>query len=290
MERRLAAILAADVVGYSRLMGADEAGTLATLKTIRTDFIEGKIAEHQGRIVKLTGDGMLIEFPSVVSAVACAAEIQRGVGKRNAEVPLDRRIEFRIGINLGDVIVEGEDIYGDGVNVAVRIESIAEPGGIAVSGSVRDHVGNRLDLHFEDRGEQILKNIEKPIRVYNVLVEPPSEAGVNAKKEDRPSIAVLPFNNMSGDPEQEYFSDGITEDIITDLSKISGLFVIARHTAFTYKNRSVKVQQAGKDLGVGFVLEGSVRKAGQRVRVTGQLIEAKNGSHIWAERFDRELT
>src|SRR5437868_7010942 len=262
MERRLTAILAADVVGYSRLMGADEAGTLAALKSIRAEFIDGKIAEHQGRIVKLTGDGILAEFPSVVSAVAFAAELQRGVRTRNSIVPLDRRIEFRTGVNLGDVIVDGDDIYGDGVNVAVRIESIAEPGGIAVSGFVRDHVGNRLDLHFEDRGEQQLKNIEKPIRVYNVLVEPPSEAGVNAKKEDRPSIAVLPFNNMSGDPEQEYFSDGITEDIITDLSKISGLFVIARHTAFTYKNKSIKVQQVGQELGVDYILEGSVRKPG----------------------------
>ena len=290
MERRLTAILAADVVGYSRLMGVDEAGTLAALKAIRADFIEGKIAEHQGRIVKLTGDGMLVEFPSVVSAVACAAEVQRGVGKRNADVPLDRRLEFRIGINLGDVIVEGEDIYGDGVNVAARLEGIADAGGITVSQSVRDHVGDRLALTFEDRGEQQLKNIEKPVRVYDVRLEESEPDEKQSMKDDRPSIAVLPFNNMSGDPEQEYFSDGITEDIITDLSKISGLFVVARHTAFTYKNKSVKVQQVGRELGVDYILEGSVRKAGTRVRVTGQLISAKDGGHVWAERFDRDLT
>jgi adenylate cyclase len=290
MERRLTAILAADVVGFSRLMGTDEAGTLADLKNIRTNFIDGKIAEHQGRIVKLTGDGMLVEFPSVVNAVACAAEIQCGMREECAKMPMDRRIEFRIGVNLGDVIVEGEDIYGDGVNVAVRLESIAPSGGITVSQSVRDQVGNRLALSFQDRGEQQLKNIEKPIRVYDILLEQPVDVAMNSKTDDRPSIAVLPFNNMSGDPEQEYFSDGITEDIITDLSKISGLFVVARHTSFTYKNKSVKVQQVGQELGVGYILEGSVRKAGTRVRVTGQLISAKDGGHVWAERFDRDLT
>jgi adenylate cyclase len=209
---------------------------------------------------------------------------------RNSEMTPDNCIEFRIGINLGDVIVEGDDIYGDGVNVAVRIESIAEPGGIAISSSVRDHVGNRLDLHFEDRGEQQLKNIDKPTRVYNVLLERPEMTRMTAAEEKRPSIAVLPFTNMSGDPEQEYFSDGITEDIITDLSKVSGLFVVARHTAFTYKGKPVKVQQVGHELGVRYVLEGSVRKAGSRVRVTGQLINCSDGGHIWAERFDRDLT
>jgi adenylate cyclase len=296
MERRLTAILAADVVGYSRLMGANESGTLAALKALQTDFIDGKIAGHQGRIVKLTGDGMLVEFPSVVNAVACAAEVQRGMRDRNAGVPQDRRIEFRIGVNLGDVIVEGEDIFGDGVNVAARLESIAKPGGITISGSVRDHVGNRLDLAFEDMGEQTLKNIERPIHVYSVSLSSP--AGWDGKDKppaqqeqlERPSIAVLPFDNMSGDPEQEYFSDGITEDIITDLSKISGLFVVARNTAFTYKGKPVKVQQVGQELGVAFILEGSVRKAGSRVRVTGQLISSKDGGHVWADRFDRDLT
>src|SRR5438874_1150733 len=296
MERRLTAILAADVVGYSRLMGANETGTLAALKALQTDFIDGKIAEHQGRTVKLTGDGMLVEFPSVVSAVACAADVQRGMRDRNAGVPQERRIEFRIGVNLGDVIVEGGDIFGAGVNVAARLESIAKPGGITISGSVRDHVGNRLDLAFEDMGEQALKNIERPIHVYGVAQNKPAardtEDAVPAQREqlERPSIAVLPFNNMSGDPEQEYFSDGITEDIITDLSKVSGLFVVARNTAFTYKGKPVKVQQVGQELGVAFILEGSVRKAGSRVRVTGQLISSRDGGHVWADRYDRDLT
>ena len=285
MERRLTAILAADVVGYSRLMGNDEAGTLAQLKEIRQAVIDAKIAEHRGRIVKLTGDGVLAEFPSVVNAVSCATEIQTAMRART--VP----IQFRIGINLGDVIVEGDDIYGDGVNVAARLESVAQPGGIAVSQSVRDQVGNRLDLLFEDRGEQQLKNIEKAVRVYDVVLDEPESSNVlPLPKKEKPSIAVLPFNNMSGDPEQEYFSDGMTEDIITDLSKISGLFVVARHTAFTYKGKPVKVEQVGRDLGVAFVLEGSVRKAGARVRVTAQLIDAKTGGHVWAERFDRDLT
>jgi adenylate cyclase len=289
MERRLSAILAADVVGYSRLMGTDEAGTLRALKAIRADFIDCKIDEHRGRIFKLTGDGIMAEFPSVVRAVACATEIQRGMREKCAEMPVDRRIEFRVGVNVGDVIIEGDDIYGDGVNVAVRLERLAETGGICVSQSVRDHVGNRLGVRFEDRGEQNLKNIERPIRVYDVLLDDPVRE-MALTKDDRPSIAVLPFNNMSGDPEQEYFSDGITEDIITDLSKISGLLVVARYTAFSYKNKPLKVQQVGQELGVGYILEGSVRKAGTRVRVTGQLISAKNGGHVWAERFDRDLT
>jgi adenylate cyclase len=293
MERRLTAILAADVVGYSRLMSADEAGTLTALKEVRACFIDGKIAEHRGRVVKLTGDGILAEFPSVVNAVTCAVELQRGIRDRNADVPQDRRIQFRIGINLGDVIVEGDDIYGDGVNVAARLEGVARPGGIAISHSVRDQIGNRLDLVFEDTGEQKLKNIERPIRVYNVSIEQVAarnSEGHASTPEERPSIAVLPFNNMSGDSEQEYFSDGITEDLITDLSKVSGLSVVARHTAFTYKNKSVNVQEVGRELGVAFVLEGSVRKAGARVRVTGQLIDSTNGNHVWADRFDRELT
>ena len=295
MERRLTAILAADVVGYSRLMGTNESGTLATLDALRTDFVNPKISEHQGRIVKLTGDGMLVEFPSVVNAVACAAELQRGIRKRNAGAPQDQRIEFRIGVNVGDVIVQGEDIFGDGVNVAARLESIATPGGITISGPVRDHIGNRLDLAFEDMGEQTLKNIERPVRVYRVHLDTPAVAGTKDKKSaspegEKPAIAVLPFNNMSGDPEQEYFSDGITEDIITDLSKVSGLLVIARNTAFTYKGKAVKVQQVAQELGVPFILEGSVRKAGARVRVTAQLISSENSAHVWADRYDRELT
>src|SRR5206468_5192096 len=275
MERRLTAILAADVVGYSRLMGNDEAGTLAQLKEIRQAVVDAKIAEHRGRIVKLTGDGVLAEFRSVVNAVSCATEIQTAMRARKPE----NAIQFRIGVNLGDV-----------VNVAARLESVAQPGGIAVSQSVCDHVGNRLSVTFEDRGEQQLKNIEKPIRVYDVVLDEPSSVEMPATRRDKPSIAVLPFNNMSGDPEQEYFSDGITEDIITDLSKVSGLSVIARHSSFSYKGKPLKVQQIGRELGVDFMLEGSVRKAGARVRVTGQLVNCKKGSHVWAERFDRDLT
>src|SRR5438132_455559 len=294
MERRLTAILAADVVGYSRLMGANESGTLAMLDALRTDFVNPKISEHQGRIVKLTGDGMLVEFPSVVNAVACAAELQRTIRKQNAGTPQDQRIEFSMGVNVGDVIVQGEDIFGDGVNVAARLESIATPGGITISGPVRDHIGNRLELAFEDMGEQTLKNIERPIRVYRVCLDTPAAPGKNQKtaqhEREKPAIAVLPFNNMSGDPEQEYFSDGITEDIITDLSKVSGLLVIARNTAFTYKGKAVKVQQVAQELGVPFILEGSVRKAGARVRVTAQLISSENGAHVWADRYDRDLT
>jgi adenylate cyclase len=232
----------------------------------------------------------LAEFPSVVNALACATEVQRGVRERNTDVPQNRRIEFRVGVNVGDVMVEGDDIYGDGVNVASRLESVADPGGITVSQAVCEHVGNRLDLAFEDRGEQKLKNIEKPVHVYSVILEDANDRNMTSMKQDRPSIAVLPFNNMSGDPEQEYFSDGITEDIITDLSKVSGLSVIARHSSFSYKGKPLKVQQIGRELGVDFMLEGSVRKAGARVRVTGQLVNCKKGSHVWAERFDRDLT
>src|SRR5881398_2336939 len=264
MERRLTAILAADVVGYSRLMGANESGTLAALDQLRSDLVNPKISEHQGRTVKLTGDGMLVEFPSIVNAVACATELQRGIRDRNARVPPDERIEFRVGVNVGDVIVQGEDIFGDGVNVAARLESIAPIGGIAVSQSVRDHVGKRLDLAFEDMGERRLKNIEAPIRVYSISVARPSSDGAASAGQERPSIAVLPFVNMSGDPEQEYFSDGITEDIITDLSKVSGLFVVARNTAFIYKGRVMDVKDVARSVEVTHVLEGSVRKAGDR--------------------------
>jgi adenylate cyclase len=289
MERRLTAILAADVVGYSRLMTIDEAGTLAALKSLQKNLVNPKISEHNGRTFKLTGDGMLIEFPSVVSAVACAVDIQSALRKRNA-TEAAARIEFRIGVNLGDIIVEEGDIFGDGVNVAARLESIAPIGGIAVSQSVRDHVGKRLDLAFEDMGERRLKNIEAPIRVYSISIDRPSSDGAASAGQERPSIAVLPFVNMSGDPEQEYFSDGITEDIITDLSKVSGLFVVARNTVFTYKGKTAEVQEVAKHLGVNFVLEGSVRKAGSRVRVTGQLINGKDGGHVWADRYDRDLT
>jgi adenylate cyclase len=275
-------------------MGLDEAGTHAAWKSHRTELIDTKITEYEGRIVKHTGDGFLAEFPSVVNAVACAATIQQGMRARNAGVQQDRRIEFRIGINLGDVIVEADDIYGDGVNVAARLESIAKPGGIAVTAAVRDNVGNRLDLRFDDLGEQMLKNIDRPVRAYHVSLDLPSARMTAASEEpweiEKPSIAVLPFNNMSGDPEQEYFSDGITEDIITDLSKISGLFVVARNTTFTYKGKPVKVQQVSRELRAKFILEGSVRKVGPRVRVTAQLVDGKDGGHLWADRYDRDLT
>ncbi len=277
-------------------MSTDETGTLAALNGHRAELIDLRIAENQGRIVKMTGDGLLVEFSSVVNAVGCAAEIQRGMRERNENVPPDRRIEFRIGVNLGDVIVQNGDIFGDGVNVAARLEGIAAPGSIAVSGSVREHVGSRLDLAFEDLGEHRLKNIERVIHVYNIVLNPASAtqprppAAVAARDMLDLSIAVLPFTNMSGDPEQEYFSDGITEDLITDLSKVSGLYVVARNTVFTYKGKSVKVKQVAQELGVRFVLEGSIRKAGQRIRITGQLIDAKNGGHLWADRYDRSMT
>jgi adenylate cyclase len=295
MERRLSAIMAADVVGYSRLMSVNEVATLTALKDHRVSLIDPKIAQHQGRIVKLTGDGMLVEFPSVVNAVECATTIQREMRGRNANVPADRRIEFRVGINLGDVIVEDDDIFGDGVNVASRIEGVAKPGGVAVSSAVRDNIGNKLDLVFEDMGEKELKNIGFPVRVYDIVITS-GQTKSDAESEgaemngEKPSIAVLPFNNMSDDPGQEFFSDGITEDIITDLSKVSGLFVVGRNTSFTYKGRSVELQEVAAKLGVKFILEGSVRKAGQRVRVTGQLIDGTTGGHLWADRYDRDLT
>jgi adenylate cyclase len=297
VERRLAAILAADVVGYSRLMGIDEAATLAALNAHRKELFDAKIAEHKGRIVKLTGDGMLVEFPSVVNAVACAADIQGKMRERNADVPESRRIEFRVGVNVGDIIVEGDDIFGEGVNVAARLESIAAPGGVAISGAVRDHLGNRLDLAFEDVGEQALKNIERPVRVFHLAFANTSSPGsaIAPRSAERPvgnkpSVAVLPFTNMSGDPEQEYFADGITEDIITDLSKVSGLSVIARNSVFTYKGKHADVQEVGRRFNVSTVVEGSVRKAGNRVRINAQLIDARNGTHLWADRYDRDLT
>jgi adenylate cyclase len=294
MDRRLAAIFAADVAGYSRLIGADEEGTLERLKAHRRELIDPKIAEHQGRIVKTTGDGVLVEFASPVKAVRCAIEVQHGMLDRNADVPREQRIEFRIGINLGDVIVEEGDIYGDGVNVAARLEGIAEPGAVYVSRAVRDFVRDQPEIVLEDLGEKPLKNIAKPVRVFRIgtpdrAVGGPQAAGPPPVPH-KPSIAVLPFANMSGDTEQEYFSDGMTEDLITDLSKVSGLFVIARNSCFAYKGRSVKVQEIGRDLGVRFVLEGGIRKVGNRVRITAQLIDAGSGGHLWAERFDRDLT
>jgi TolB-like protein/class 3 adenylate cyclase len=291
--RRLAAILAADVAGYSRLMGTDEEGTLERLKVLRREVLDPKITEHHGRIVKTTGDGMLVEFASVVDAVRCAVEVQQAMAGRYTGVEADNRIELRIGINLGDVIVEGDDLYGDGVNIAARIEALADAGGVFVSNTVHDHVRDRLPFVFEDLGEQQVKNIARPVRVYRVrdtAAKSPSALVPSALPlPDKPSIAVLPFANMSGDPEQEYFADGMVEEIITALSRIRWLFVIARNSTFTYKGQSVDVKQVGRELGVRYVLEGSVRKAGQRVRITGQLIDATTGTHLWADRFDGSL-
>ena len=295
--RRLAAILAADVAGYSRLIGADEEGTLNRLRSIRADVIDPKITQHRGRIVKTTGDGLLVEFASVVDALRCAAEIQNAMAKGNAEIAAEKRIEFRMGINVGDIVVEDGDIFGDGVNVAARLEGLAEPGGICVSARVQEDVAGRLDLTFEDLGEQSLKNIARPVRVYRVRpttternpTGSPVEIAPTLALPDKPSIAVLPFANMSGDPEQDYFADGMVEEIITALSRIRWLFVIARNSSFTYKGHSVDVKQIGRELGVQYVLEGSVRKAGQRVRITAQLIDALTGTHLWADRFDGSL-
>jgi adenylate cyclase len=288
IERRLAAILAADVAGYSRLTGMDEEGTHARLQDHLRSLVDPKIAEYRGRVVKNTGDGLLAEFGSVVDAVRCALDLQRGVGERNADVPQDKRIEFRIGVNVGDVIIDRGDIFGDGVNVAVRLEGVAEPGGVCVSGRVLEDVQGKLDLTFEDAGEQELKNIARPVRVYRVRPKDAIKKSAPALP-DRPSIAVLPFQNMSADSEQEYFADGIVEDIITALSRVRWLFVIARNSTFTYKGRAVDVKQVGRDLGVRYVLEGSVRKAASRVRVTAQLIDSVTGHHVWAEHYDRQL-
>jgi len=293
MERRLAAIFTADVAGYSRLVGADEEGTIDRLSAHRRDLIEPKIAEHQGRLVKTTGDGVLAEFASPVKAVRCAIDVQHGMAARNVDIPEGSRIEFRIGINLGDVVVDDDDIYGDGVNIAARLENLAEPGSVVISRAVRDFVTDTADLVLEDLGERELKNIAKPVQVFRIAAPAQAVAASQAPAPavpQKPSIAVLPFTNMSGDAEQEYFSDGMTEDLITDLSKISALFVIARNSSFAYKGRLVKVQEIGRDLGVRFVLEGSIRKSGNRVRITAQLIDAESGGHLWAERFDRDLT
>jgi len=295
VRRRLAAILAADIAGYSRLMGADEEGTLARLKAYRSELIDPKNKQHRGRIVKTTGDGILIEFPSVVDAVRCAIEIQQGMLERNAQVPEDKRIEFRVGINLGDVMVEGRDLYGDGVNIAARLEGLAEPGGICISETVLNHARDKVAFEVEDAGEQTLKNIARPIHVYRIIVDPrqrqaaSQSPATNLALPDKPSIAVLPFQNMSGDPEQEYFTDGIVEEIITALSRMRWLFVIARNSSFVYKGKAIDVKQVGRELGVRYVLEGSVRKAANRLRITGQLIDASTGGHLWADRFEGGL-
>jgi len=349
VERRLAAILAADVAGYSRLMGADEEGTLARLKAHRRELVDPKVKEHRGRIVKLTGDGALVEFPSVVHAVRCAVEIQRAIADRNAATPEDKRIAFRIGVNLGDVIIDGDDIYGDGVNIAARLEALAEPGGVCISRTVRDHVGDRLPYIFDDIGEQSVKNIAQPVHAWAIsaavvaslpevalptqsaaaprhrpalwvtvvaaslvlvigiatavwwawpqrnvpavaasTATSQSPAGSASLAAPRLSFVVLPFENLSRDLDQEYFADGITDDLTTDLSRISGSFVIARNTAFTYKGKAVDVRQIGRELGVHYLIEGSVRRAGNQVQVNVQLIDAETGSHIWADRFDTD--
>ena len=298
VERRLAAILAGDVAGYSRLMGIDEEGTLAALKGHRRQLVDPKIKEHRGRTVKLTGDGILAEFASVVDAVRCAVDIQRGMAERNVEVPAERRIEYRIGLNLGDIIIDDKDIYGDGVNIAARLEALAEPGGICVSRVVRDQVRDKLDFSFADMGEQQVKNIARPVRTHRIVLgaeaaealgDAAAAASPARRAVQKPSIAVLPFANMSGDPEQEYFSEGITEDIITNLSHNRAFFVISRSTSFTYKGPAVDVGKVARELGVRYVLEGSVRRASNRVRITAQLIDAETGHHLWADRYDREL-
>jgi TolB-like protein/class 3 adenylate cyclase len=294
--RRLAAILAADVAGYSRLMGADEEGTHERLRAHLREVVDPKIKEHRARIVKNTGDGFLAEFPSVVDSVRCAVEVQREIAQRNADVPTGERIEFRVGINLGDVIVEGGDIFGDGVNVAARLEGLSEPGGICVSRVVRDQVRDKLDLAFEDMGEQQVKNIARCVRAYRIPIAGTAEAKALLPLPEKPSlsprlsIVVLPFANLSNDPDQQYFADGITEDLTTDLSRISGMFVISRNTAYTYRNKSVDTKQIGRDLGVRYVLEGSAQRSGNQVRVTAQLIDAETDAHLWAERCDGDTS
>jgi TolB-like protein len=290
--RRLAAILAADVAGYSRLMGADEEGTHERLKAHLVGLVDPKIREHRGRIVKTTGDGVLAEFASVVDAVRCAGEMQRAMASRDLDLAEERRLRFRIGVNLGDVIADGEDIYGDGVNIAARLEGLAAPGGVCISGTVRDHIGDRLPYAFEDMGEQSVKNIARPVRVYALrpegIAHAPAASVTSTATAPRLSIVVLPLANLSNDPEQQYFADGITEDLTTDLSPLENMFVISRNTAFTYRNKPVDTKQIGRDLCVRYVLEGSVRRSGNQLRVTAQLIDAATDSHLWAERLDRD--
>ena len=314
-KRKLAAVLVTDMVGYSRLMEADERGTIARQKAHRKELIDPEIAEHNGRIVKTTGDGLLVEFASVVDATECAVAIQRAMAEREADLPKDRRIVYRVGINLGDIVIDEEDIYGDGVNIAARLEELAEPGGVSISGTCYDQLKQKVDVGYEFLGEQKVKNIQEPVRVYRVLVEPEAAGKVIGERRlklgpwhpwapdvepvrsermafplpERPSIAVLPIDNLSGDPEQEYLADGIAENIITTLSKIPGMFVIDRNSTFTYKGKPVKVQEVAEELGVRYVLEGSVQRSGDRVRVTAQLIDALTGAHLWAERYDRDL-
>ena len=336
LKRKLVAVIAADVAGYTRLMGADEDATMVAWWSHRKELIDPTIAGYEGRIVKHTGDGFLAEFPSVLDAVRCAVAMQSEMARRNADVPEDRRMRFRMGVNLCDIMSDDEDIYGDGVNIAARLESLAEPGGVSISGAVHEQVRGKLDFSWEDLGEQRVKNVAEPVRAYRMTPRTgaapahsapgrrkvwavagiaaavavaavaaawylyprpsPPAADIHATEmaalapPDQPSIAVLPFDNMSGDPEQEYFVDGITEDLITDLSQVSGLFVIARNSVFTYKGKPVKVQQVGRELGVQYVLEGSVRKSGNRIRINAQLVDASTGRHLWAARYDRELT
>ena len=288
-QRRLAAILAADVVGYSRMMQADEAGTLAALKSRRSEILQPLVSKHHGRVVKVMGDGVLVEFASAVNAVACSVELQEAMDSANASLAEDRRIILRIGLNLGDVMVEGGDIYADGVNIASRLEALADPGSVFVSRTVYNHVRGKLKLGFDDLGDQQLKNIAEPVRIYRVQSLNEAEGDPMLALPDKPSIAVLPFQNMSVDPEQEYFADGIVEEIITALSRMRWLFVIARNSSFTYKGRAVGVKQIGRELGVRYLLEGSVRKAGNKIRITGQLIDCATSAHLWADRFEGAL-
>jgi len=296
VERRLTAILAADVVGYSRLIRADEEGTLMSLNAIRKELVDPKINEHHGRVVKLMGDGMLAEFNTVIGAVQMAAEAQQRIAERNANLPAEKRIEFRIGVNLGDVVIDGDDIHGDGVNMAARLEAMADPGGICISAAVYEQVRDKLDLLFRDMGEREVKNFDRPVRIWQWVADgtiataaalPSSTSPILP---DKPSIAVLPFENMSGEPEQKYFAEGIAEDIITTLSKIPDLLVIARNSTFTYGGSVIGVKKIAEELGVRYVVEGSVRKANNRVRITAQLVDATTGHHRWAERYDRELS
>ena len=290
VERRLAAILAADVVGYSRLMGINEEGTLAALKTHQRELIDPKIAEHRGRIVKTTGDGALVEFASAVDAVRCAVEIQCAMSERSAAIPEDRRIDFRIGINVGDIIIDEGDVYGDGVNIAARLEGIADRGGICISDDTFRQVRDKIDVGFDDAGERQLKNIERPVRVYRVQLGKTAQRAEKASASTkRPSIAVLPFQNMSGDPEQEYFADGMVDEIITGLSRIKWLSVVSRNSSYLFKNRPATMKDVAATLGVRYVLEGGVRKSGNRVRITAQLIDAETDAHLWAEQYDRLL-